>query len=476
MYFGSVKQSSTYLFTPPRDSCPHHHSVTPAPHPPLTLLPETKKCRAAQAAGGAADPAPAPPLNPAPAPAPALSLGFGPPKCYHETTKCRAAQAAGGAAGPAPAHHQELMMPMSVTMPLSLQPAEGHQELMMPMSLLRVVMWFYGTLVWLQLYNPQGIALVSFVPLSPRVPRTFAGAPVYHMASTQAERIGLVGCGFKGKLVQLLCRDNLDPYMNRSDWCKMMQSNVRRVAAGMAAAVRDKAAKEAEELCASGQCADALVPLQRAITLGHLPSRALKAWLLVHGREGVPKDIKAAAELAYAGTALGCHHCQGVLAHCHHLDLGGIINVCSTDNDAKSLQLARESSAKGSRYGQVTLGVLNHYGIEAILVQDHVQAVALYRLAAAQNLDDAQFELGIMYRNGFGVSQDHAEGLRCHMLAAAQGFSFALLSVGFSYELGEGVSVDLKEAYGWYRRAQAAGNSLGAVKLQQLWRARHLDE
>ena len=91
-------------------------------------------------------------------------------------------------------------------MPLPLQPAEGHHEMMVPIPLLRVVMWFYGTLVWLQL-NPQGIALFSFEHLPPRVPRAFAGAPVYHMASTHVERLGLVGCGFKGKLVQLLCRN-----------------------------------------------------------------------------------------------------------------------------------------------------------------------------------------------------------------------------------------------------------------------------
>jgi hypothetical protein len=384
---------------------PLFDNAAPAPAPALSALPAV-----AQAAVATAIPTPAPPLAPAPDPAPALSA---------------------------------------------------------LMSLRRVAMWFCGTLVWLQLYNPQGTSLFSFMPLSPRVLRAFASAPVYRMASTHAERIGLVGCGFKGKLVQLLCRDNLDPHRNRSDWCKMMQSNVRRVAAGLAAAVRDKAANEAEGLCASGHCADALVPLQRAITLGHLPSQALKAWLLVYGRVGVPKDMEAAIELANAGTALGCHHCQGVLAHCHHLHLGGIIILGLSDNHIKSLELARQSSAKGSRYGQVTLGSLNQYGIETLLDEDHVQAVVWYRLAAAQNLDYAQFALGAMYSSGSGVLQDHAEAHRWHVLSAAQGCSFALLSIGLSYELGRGVHVDLNEAVDWYRRAEAAGNGLATAKLQQ---------
>ena len=88
----------------------------------------------------------------------------------------------------------------------------------------------------------------------------------------------------------------------------MIYFNVRRVAAGLAAAVRNKFVKEAEELCASGQFAAALVPLQQAIDLGHLPSRALKAWLLGLGRQDVPKDYDAALGLANEGARLGCYY------------------------------------------------------------------------------------------------------------------------------------------------------------------------
>ena len=73
-----------------------------------------------------------------------------------------------------------------------------------PLPLLAVVMWLHGTLVWLQLCNPQGVALFSFVRLPPRVPHPFAGAPVYDISLTHAERLRAVGCGLKGKLVRLL--------------------------------------------------------------------------------------------------------------------------------------------------------------------------------------------------------------------------------------------------------------------------------
>jgi hypothetical protein len=64
---------------------------------------------------------------------------------------------------------------------------------------------------------------------------------------------------------------------------------VARVAAklmhSLAAAVGNKVGKEAEELCALGQCAAAAVALKLAVDLGHLPSRALKEWMLLDGRD-----------------------------------------------------------------------------------------------------------------------------------------------------------------------------------------------
>jgi len=294
-----------------------------------------------------------------------------------------------------------------------------------PLPLLAVVMWFHGAIVLLQLCSPQGVALFSFVRLPPRVPHPFAGAPVYGMSLTHAERLCAVGCGFKGRLVRLLSLgvgQHFEPQRNWGACRKMMQSNVRRVAAGLAAAVRDKVAKEAEELYASGQCAAAVVPLQRAIDYGDFTSRALMAWLLIDGRKGVAKNWIRAFELVEEGARLGCHHCQGVAGYCHFWGHG-----CDLDY-ARSLELARESSGRGSRYGQVTLGWLHRFG-KGGLAQDPAQAFAFYRLAAAQGLDAAQFQLGAMYGDGDGVARDRAAALRFFQLAAAQGHPWALFMV-----------------------------------------------
>jgi TPR repeat protein len=276
---------------------------------------------------------------------------------------------------------------------------------------------------------------------------------------------------------------HVEPDRNRIACHKLMHSNVRRVAAGLAAAVRDKLAKEAAELSLESynvQYSDekiekiraARVQLRRAIRLGDLPSRALEAWLEIEGDLlteeffvfELSKDCKnqqAGLALAEEGARLGCHHCQGVMAECYRHGWG-----CQED-EARSLELARESSGKGSRYGQCMLGEFYQLGGGGF-AQDYAQALALYRLAAAQNLDRAQCSLGCMYECGLGVAQDYAEALRLYQLAAAQGLSEALFSVALCHELGDGVSVDVEEARSWCRRAQAAGHHLAAHKLVEM--------
>jgi TPR repeat protein len=330
-----------------------------------------------------------------------------------------------------------------------------------PLTLLAVFKLLYGMLVWLQLCNPQGVSLFSFVRLPPRVRRPFAGAPVHDMSLTHGERLRAVGCGLKGKLVRLLSLSkgrHFEAQVNGRAHHQMMHNMALRLASKCMAAVRDKAAKEAEELCASGQCAAAVGPLQLAVYLGDMPSRALEAWLLIRGREGVEKDASRGFKLAEEGARLGCRHCQGVVAYCFCFGFG-----CEGD-EAQSLPLALESSGRGSRYGQLTLGVLHYWK------EEYAQAVAFYRLAAAQGLDEAQYQLGIMYYNGFGVVLDYAEALRWHQIAAAQGYPLAFFSVAVNHEGNDvdNVGDATVEAIRWYRRAQAAGDSFAAEELQRL--------
>jgi TPR repeat protein len=270
------------------------------------------------------------------------------------------------------------------------------------------------------------------------------------------------GISFADKLIQQLLQSvGCGLQFSNKKRIIMMRFIMTRVYSKWIAYVSNEAAKEAEELCASGQCATALVPLQRAINLGHLSSRALMAWLHINGREGVSLDQKRAFKLAKEGARLGCHHCQGVMACCYR-DGYGIRR-----DEARSLELARESSRKGSRYGQYMLGQINRRGV-GLIAGDYAKSVAYYRLAAAQNLDGAQWSLGLMNYEGRGVNLDLAEALRLFQLAAAQGHPPALYWVAECHEYGRGVGKNKAEAIRLYRRALAAGCSYAAIPLQSL--------
>ncbi len=173
--------------------------------------------------------------------------------------------------------------------------------------------------------------------------------------------------------------------------------------------------------------------------------------MLIDGGEGVAQDRNRAFELVEEGARLGCHHCQGVMAFCHRIGYG-----CVRD-EARSLELARESSKKGSRYGQFYLGYLlekGRQGLDALdpfscfrqkgpkIKQDVAEAARLYRLAAAQGHDIAQNNLACMLAEGRGVAQDTAESVRLYRLAAAQGNQAAQVELGVLLMKGKVVQRD----------------------------------
>ena len=174
--------------------------------------------------------------------------------------------------------------------------------------------------------------------------------------------------------------------------------------------------------------------------------------MLLFGRYGVAANRNAALELVEEGVRLACHHCQGVLAYC-----------LWEDDDKDSRELALASSIKGSKYGQIALGA--HHDDD----NDADKALVLFRLAAEQNLDKAQFQLGKnVYEGGHCPEQKYAEALRWFMLAAAQGYPDALFSVGHMHEHGHGVRAEKAEAIRWYRLAASAGHTRAAFILQTL--------
>ena len=80
-------------------------------------------------------------------------------------------------------------------------------------------------------------------------------------------------------------------------------------------------------------------------------------------------------------------------------------------------------------------------------------------LAGALNGNaDAQYNLGITYKKGQGVTQDYKEAVKWFRLAADQGDADAQINLGFRYASGEGVTQDYVRAHMWLNISASSGD------------------
>jgi TPR repeat protein len=132
-----------------------------------------------------------------------------------------------------------------------------------------------------------------------------------------------------------------------------------------------------------------------------------------------------------------------------------------------ALQLIMPLSTQGNAVAQYDLGLMyaNGRGVS----QDDKQAVKWFRLAAAKGVVAAQDSLGLMYANGRGVPKDYNEAIKWLRLAAAKGVVAAQDSLGWMYANGQGVPKDYNEAIKWYRLSAAQGNAIAQNALGEMY-------
>ena len=122
---------------------------------------------------------------------------------------------------------------------------------------------------------------------------------------------------------------------------------------------------------------------------------------------------------------------------------------------------------QGDVTAQFNLGLCyyNGWGIS----QDYEQAVSWWRKAAEQGLAEAQFNLGLCYYNGMGVSQDYGQAVKWWRMAAGQGNAEAQFNLGHCYNNGLGVPQDYGQAVKWYHKAAEQGLAKAQEELGRLY-------
>jgi len=97
-------------------------------------------------------------------------------------------------------------------------------------------------------------------------------------------------------------------------------------------------------------------------------------------------------------------------------------------------------------------------GLKAYNAMDYATAIKEWKPLAEQGYAKAQYNLGLMYKNGNGVLKDATEAVKWYRLAAEQGDAQAQRNLGHMSSNGNGVLKDNLTAHMWYNIASANGS------------------
>jgi TPR repeat protein len=122
---------------------------------------------------------------------------------------------------------------------------------------------------------------------------------------------------------------------------------------------------------------------------------------------------------------------------------------------ATALRIYRSLADQGIAIAQFNVGLLYDGGRG--VSKDDGQAMKWYRLAADQGRSDAQYQLGHLYYR----QNNYTEAARWFHLAADQGRADAQSNLGSMYAEGEGVPQDFVQALMWFTLSAAQNHKEG---------------
>jgi len=120
----------------------------------------------------------------------------------------------------------------------------------------------------------------------------------------------------------------------------------------------------------------------------------------------------------------------------------------------------------GDANAQFRIGHMHANGFGVAM--DDAETLKWYGLAAAQGHAEAQFNMGVMYSNGWGVDFNDAEAARWFRLAAEQGYLPAVSNLARFYFSGIGVEKSYVDSYVWYDIAKELGDLDAQIKLDEI--------
>ena len=142
------------------------------------------------------------------------------------------------------------------------------------------------------------------------------------------------------------------------------------------------------------------------------------------------------------------------------------IGALEPEPDEDQIKLLETAARRGLAEAQFELGVAYDHGIG--VTQNHATAAGWYHRAAEQGLTDAQYNLATLYDEGLGTPHDIERARHWYMRAADAGEARAMNNLGYIYEKGLTGVRDYGKAVVWYRRAAHKGLAIAQSNLAAL--------
>jgi hypothetical protein len=231
---------------------------------------------------------------------------------------------------------------------------------------------------------------------------------------------------------------------------------------------------KAQRLLADGKCREMEIVLESLIAEGYTIANATMAVLLAHGMDGIKANHVRMHELLRRGISKNCHHCIAVSLY-GNFDCS--LKIPHVD-PVQCLELARQSSARGSMHGIYALGWCYAWGYDGEENWDKRDEKAYNKFEEAAQLGHpgALYNLALAHYGGnHDYEKDRITAFGFHQAAATRGCASSLSILGQMLSEGEIGPPDYDQAIYWLERAVGAEENDCVPNYGYTTAAEHLD-
>jgi uncharacterized protein len=195
----------------------------------------------------------------------------------------------------------------------------------------------------------------------------------------------------------------------------------------------------------AGSFVEAVNSFRAAAEQGHAESQYILSTMYEAGK-GVPQDDMQAALWERLAADQG-----------HVIAQANVSFRCYSANDfAAAFEWCQRAADADLAWAQYNLGLMYQKG-EGVTPSD-AEAAHWYRVAAEQGHADAQQRLADFYYGGQGMPRSYIQAALWCRRAAEQGNARAQFQLGFLYDVGLGVDRDYAQYRYWTRKAAEQGH------------------